>query len=155
MPSTPELRRTSLSLPWLTSWHVSPGLSSLPATSTDQWQAHLHRQERKRRLRLGSATRSHFPAPRRRLKFPHRRLHRSSKDERTVTTACPQPGTENGLQRPIDLEGQTRAQLIMARRPSPPKGRIHLRRLVFSTKLPLAVPRRTIHSQYQAADTPL
>jgi hypothetical protein len=37
-------------------------------------------------------------------------------DERTVTTACPQPGTENGLQRPTDLEGQTRAQLIMARR---------------------------------------
>jgi transposase len=43
-------------------------------------------------------------------------VHRSSKDERTVTTACPQPGTENGLQRPTDLKGQTRAQLIMARR---------------------------------------
>jgi hypothetical protein len=49
-------------------------------------------------------------------KLPHRSLHRSSKDERTVTTACPQPGTENGLQRLTDLEGQTRAQLIMARR---------------------------------------
>ena len=30
---------------------------------------------RKRRLRLGSATRSHFPAPPRRLKFSHRSLH--------------------------------------------------------------------------------
>ena len=81
-------------------------------------QARCRITVRKRRLRLGSATRSHFPAPLRRLKFPHRSLHRSSKDERTVTTACPQPGTENGLQRPTDLEGQTRAQLIMARRTS-------------------------------------
>ena len=40
---------------------------------------------------------------RRRLKFTHRGLHRNSKDERTVTTACLQPGTENGLQRPTDL----------------------------------------------------
>jgi hypothetical protein len=31
--------------------------------------------------------------------FTHRGLHRSSKDERTVTTACPQPGPENGPQR--------------------------------------------------------
>ena len=30
---------------------------------------------RKRRPRLGSAARSHFPAPPRRLKFPHRSLH--------------------------------------------------------------------------------
>jgi hypothetical protein len=30
---------------------------------------------RKRRLQHGSATRSHFPAPPRRLKFPHRSLH--------------------------------------------------------------------------------
>jgi len=112
MPSTPELRRTSLSLPWLTSWHVSPGL----CFQRQRLQTRRRVTARKRRLRLGSARRSHFPAPRRRLKFPHRRLHRSSKDERTVTTACLQPGTENGLQRPTDLEGQTRAQLIMARR---------------------------------------
>ena len=45
---------------------------------------------------------------------------------------------ENGLKRPTDLKGQTRAQLIMARTArSPPKGRIHLRRLVFSTNFPL------------------
>jgi hypothetical protein len=33
----------------------------------------------------------------------HRSLHRVSKDERTVTTAYPQPGSDNGLQRPIGL----------------------------------------------------
>jgi hypothetical protein len=43
---------------------------------------------------------------------------RSSKDERTVTTACLQPGPENGLQRPTDFEGRTRAHLILARRTS-------------------------------------
>ena len=37
------------------------------------------------------------------FKFTHRGLHRNSKDERTVKTACLQPGTENGLQRPTDL----------------------------------------------------
>jgi transposase len=37
------------------------------------------------------------------LKFNHRGLHRNNKDERTVTTACPQPGSQNGLQRPTDL----------------------------------------------------
>jgi len=30
-------------------------------------------------------------------------LHRNSKDERTVKTACPQPDTDNGPQRPTDL----------------------------------------------------
>ena len=32
-----------------------------------------------------------------------RSLHRNSKDERTVTTACLQPDTDNGPQRPTDL----------------------------------------------------
>lgn len=42
----------------------------------------------------------------------------------------------SGSQRPISLEGQTRAQLILGQENySPPKGRIHLRRLLFSTKL--------------------
>ena len=50
MPSTPERRRTSLSLPWPTSWHVSSGLCCPAATSTDP-----SRNSRKRRLRLGSA----------------------------------------------------------------------------------------------------
>ena len=36
------------------------------------------------------------------LKFTHRGLHSNRKDERTVTTACLQPDTENGLQRPTD-----------------------------------------------------
>ena len=81
--------------------------------------------------------------------FTHRSLHRSSKDERTVTTACPQPGTENGLQRPTDLEGQTRAQLIMARRAD-----LHLKAeyicadLSSRPRFSLAVARRTIHSHY-------
>ena len=71
---------------------------------------------RKRRLRLGSAARSHFPAPLRRLAFLHRSLHRSGKDERTVTTACLQPDVTNGLQGPTSFKGQTRAHLILARR---------------------------------------
>jgi hypothetical protein len=87
-------------LPWLTSSHASLGLCFPAAMTTDRQPCNRA---------------STFPALRP-LKFPHRSLHRSSKDERTVTTACPQPGTENGLQRPTDLEGQTRAQLIMARR---------------------------------------
>jgi hypothetical protein len=33
-------------------------------------------------------------------------------------TACPQPDPANGLQRPSDFEGQTRAQLILARKTS-------------------------------------
>jgi hypothetical protein len=103
---------------------------------------------RKRRLWLGSADALPLSRTTTTAKVPHRSLHRNSKDERTVTTACPQPGTENGLQRPTDLEGQTRATHHGQERRSPPKGRIHLRRLVFSTKLPLAVLRRTIHSRY-------
>jgi transposase len=42
-------------------------------------------------------------APHRLIKLTHRSLHGISNDERTVTTACLQPGTENGLQRPTDL----------------------------------------------------
>jgi transposase len=42
----------------------------------------------------------------------------------------------------------TRATHHGQERRSPQKGRIHLRRLVFSTKLPLAGPRRTIHCRY-------
>jgi hypothetical protein len=71
---------------------------------------------RKIRLRLGSTARSHFPAPLRRLAFLHRSLHRSGKDERTVTTACLQPDVTNGLQGPTSFKGQTRAHLILARR---------------------------------------
>jgi hypothetical protein len=62
------------------------------------------------------ALRSHFPAPPRRLELSHRSLQRGSKDERRVTTACPQPAVTNGPQRPTGLEGQTHAQLILARR---------------------------------------
>jgi hypothetical protein len=70
------------------------------------------------------------------LKFLHRSLHRVSNDERTVTTACPQPAVTNGPQRPTSLEGQTRRATHPGQENySPPKGRIHLRRLVFSTKL--------------------
>ena len=90
----------------------------------------------KRRLRLGSATRSHFPAPPRRLEPSHRSLQRGSKDERTVTTACPQPAVTNGPQRPTSFKRtDTRATHSGQENYSPPQGRIHLRRLVFSTKL--------------------
>jgi hypothetical protein len=75
-----------------------------------------HIAPQKRRLWLGSADALRLSRTTTTAKVPHRSLHRSIKDERTVTTACPQPGTENGLQRPTDLKGQTRAKLIMARR---------------------------------------
>jgi hypothetical protein len=97
---------------WPTSWRVSPELCSPAATNTDQ----SPRNGTEKTPAAGSANALPLPAPRRRLKFPHRSLHRSSKDGRTVTTACPQPNPENGPQRPTDLEEQTRAQLIMARR---------------------------------------
>ena len=112
MPSTPELRRTSLSLPWLTSWHVSPGLCFPAATTTGPSPRNSAEKT--------PAAWKRYALPLSRTatatKVSHRSLHRSSKDERTVTTACLLPGTENGLQRPTDLEGQTLAQLIMARR---------------------------------------
>jgi hypothetical protein len=50
-------------------------------------------------------------------------------------------------QRPTSFKRtDTRATHHGQERRPPLKGRIHLRRLVFSTKLPLAVARRTIHS---------
>ncbi len=97
---------------WRTSSHVSHGLCSPAATSTD---LSPHSAAEKSACGLEALTRSHFPARSRRQAYPPKSAQ-ESKDERTVTTACPQPGTENGLQRPTDLEGQTRAQLIMARR---------------------------------------
>ena len=48
------------------------------------------------RLRLGSATRSHFTALRRRLEDFHPGLHRNNKDDRTVTTACLKPAGRIG-----------------------------------------------------------
>ena len=72
--------------------------------------------EQKGACGLEALARSHLPAPRQPLKLSHRSLHRCNKDERTVTTACLKPGPRNGLQRPTDFKGQTRAQLILARR---------------------------------------
>jgi len=113
-----------------TSLHALHGLSCPAATTTGQ-QLFPHNGAEKTPL---ASKRCALPLSRTTTttKVSHRSLHRSSKDERTVTTACPQPGPENGFQRPTDFEGRTRAHLILA---SPPKGRIHLRRLVFSTKL--------------------
>ncbi len=83
--------------PWRTSWPGSHGPYCRAATSTGRLLCPRERV-RKRRLRLGSATRSHFPSLLRRVdQVSHQGLHRSSKDERTVTTACPHPGTDNGL----------------------------------------------------------
>ena len=47
------------------------------------------------------------------------------------------------------IRTDTRASHPGQERRSPPEGRIHLRRLVFSPKLTLAVVRRTIHYRYQ------
>jgi len=114
MRSMPERPRTSLWSPLPTSSHASPGLYYPAEASTGHSCASI--AARKRRLRLGSAIASHVTAPRRRLELSHRSLHRSSNDEKTVTTACLKSGPENGLQRSTDFEGQTRAQLILARR---------------------------------------
>ena len=72
---------------------------------------------RKRRLRLGSAPRSHFPAPRRRLevsppKSAQEQQGTKEQSQRRVRSLVPRMVTK---ERPTDLEGQTRAQLIMAR----------------------------------------
>src|SRR3974390_74874 len=79
-------------------------------------------------------TRSHFTALRQRLELTHRGLHRNSKDERTVTTACLQPGRREWSRksnRPTYKDRHARnsswpGELISI------TGRIHLRRLAFS-----------------------
>jgi hypothetical protein len=77
-----------------------------------------------------------FPHHHNGLNFPTEVCKRGSKDERTVTTACPQPccyewsSTTDELRRT-----DTRATHPGQENYSPPKGRIHLRRLIFSTKL--------------------
>jgi hypothetical protein len=108
-----ELERISAADAGCTRIRKIPGIGPVVATAI---VARRNLVVWKRRLRLGNATRSHFPAPLRQLKFPHRSLHRSSKDERTVTTACLKPAVTNGLQRPTSFKGQPRAQLILARR---------------------------------------
>ena len=110
--STPELPRTSSWSPWRTSWHALHG----PCCRAARIQTCHRITARNRRLRRKSATRSHFTAPRRRLEFTHRSLHRNSKDERTVTTACLQPDTDNGLHDRPTYKDRHAAELIMARR---------------------------------------
>ena len=86
----PELRKMSPWSPWPISWPASHGRCCPAEKTTGQtatWPQHRE-LVRKRRLRLGALTRSHFIALRRRLEPYSRGLHRNSKDERTVTTAC-------------------------------------------------------------------
>jgi Transposase IS116/IS110/IS902 family len=64
---------------------------------------------RKRRLGLGGATRSHFSFPTKVCTGAARTKEQSQLCARNLVP-------RNGLQRPTDLEGPTRAQLIMARR---------------------------------------
>jgi hypothetical protein len=103
-------------LPWPTSLHALHGLSCPAATTTGQQLFPHNRAEKtpsawKRcALPLSRTTTTTKVSP--------PKSARSSNDERTVTTACPQPDPENGLQRPTDFEGRTRAQLILARRTS-------------------------------------
>src|ERR1039458_522354 len=113
MRSMPELPKMLLWSRWQTSSRGSHGLCCRAEKTTGQWGILLpHEIVRKRRLRLGSAgalplsrtttTAGNFHPP---------RSARSSKDERTVTTACPQPDTENGLERATDrlIRTDTRA----------------------------------------------
>ncbi len=89
----PELPRTSSWLRWRTSWHVSHG----PYYRAEKTIGH-YRASPQREL-TGRVTAAHSWI----RKLTHRSLHRNSKDERTVTTACLQPDTDNGLLRPTDL----------------------------------------------------
>ena len=116
MHSTPAHPRTSSWWPWRTSLHALHGLSCPAATTTGQ-QLFPHNGAEKT---LSAWKRYALPLSRTTTTtkiFPPKSA-RSGKDERTVTTACPQPGPENGLQRPTDFEGRTRAHLILARRTS-------------------------------------
>jgi hypothetical protein len=112
-----------------------------------QWQRVQARHNLRRgkdAFGLEALARSHFPTPRR-LMFPHRSLHRSSKDERTVTTACLKPGPENGFNdRPTLKDRHARnsswpGEIISTQRP------YTFAQTCLSTKLPFAVLRRTIH----------
>jgi hypothetical protein len=132
MRSTPGRPKTSWWSPWPTSWLVSRGLCCPAATSTDPQQRNGAEKApsawKRYALPLSRTTKTARTFPLKSAK--------GSKDERTVTTACPQPAVTNGPQRPTSLEGtDTRATHPGQENYSPPKGRIHLRRLVFSTKL--------------------
>src|SRR5580698_3937856 len=93
-----------------------------------------------RRLRLGSAARSHFTAPRRRLElYPPKSAQEQQgrKNSHNGVSAAwyrEWSSTTDRLRR-TDTRATHHGQESL----SPPKGRIHLRRLVFSTNLPLAV----------------
>ncbi len=93
-----EHRRSS---PWRTSSLASPGRCCRAATSTGQ-QPCQHNGRGKDAFGLEALRAPTFPHHDDEQVL-HRSLHRVSKDERTVTTACPQPGSDNGLQRPTDL----------------------------------------------------
>ena len=106
--------------PRLISWHASHGPSCLAVKTTDP-----RRPSQPPKVRV--PVKETYP----RIQSTHRSLHRNSNDERTVTTACLQPDTENGLLRPTDLLGQACSGTHRGQeRRSPLEGRIHCRRLV-------------------------
>ena len=142
MHSTPERPRTSLWSPWLTSWPASPGPCSPAATSTDPSQP--NRVER--RLRLGTLRAPTFPHHHDGFKFLHRSLQEKQRRKNSHNGVSATRCYEWSSTTDRVLREDTRATHHGQENYSPPKGRIHLRRLVFSTNFSLAVLRRTIHS---------
>jgi hypothetical protein len=90
---------------------------------------------RKRSLRPGSATRSHLPAPRRRTSSPPKSAQgQQGRKNSHSGVSTPWFGQwASTSDRLIRMD--TRATHHGQEKRSPHKGRIHLRRLVFSTKL--------------------
>src|SRR5277367_5468984 len=139
----PGLTKTSSSWPWRTSLLGSPGRCCQAATNTDQ-QLCQHNGCGKDAFGLEA------------LALPLSRTTTTNKLSTEVCTGSARTKEQSqrcihslvptmGLNvRSAYKDGYARNSSWPGER-SPHKGRIHLRRLVFSTKLPLAVARRTIH----------
>src|ERR1700689_2367103 len=109
---TRELLRMSLWSPWPTSWHVLLGPYSPAATNTDPSP---HNGAEKDACGFEALPRPPLTHQHDRLNFTHRSLHRSSKDERTVPTACLKSAKHNGLYGRSAYKNRHAAYLIMAR----------------------------------------
>jgi hypothetical protein len=135
MRSMPAPRKTSSWSPWPISWRASQGcVIQRRRLQTKQQHGHsIIDQRGKDACGLEALTRSHFTALRRRFEITHQGLHENGKDERTVTTACLETCWTNWLMTTDRLiRTDTGATHPGQERCAPPKGRIHLRRLVFS-----------------------
>ena len=132
---------------WQTSSRESRGLYCRVVKSTGRYPTRLqHEIVRKDAFGLEALARSHFTALRRRIDFTHRGLHRNSKDESTVTTACLGTCWPNWLITTDRLiRTDTRATHPGQERCAPPKAEYICADLSSRLSFFLAVGRRTIH----------